>query len=76
MISVYAVSKKTLEHISDVYSHIYNLNFVGMRFFTVYGPFGRPDMAVYKFFNNISEDKQIKFIILEITLDHIHTLQM
>ena len=60
MISVYAVSKKTLEHISSVYSHIYNMNFVGMRFFTVYGPYGRPDMSIFKFFNNISKNKKIE----------------
>ena len=59
MISVYAVSKKTLEHISSVYNHIYKMNFFGMRFFTVYGPYGRPDMSIYKFFNNISKNKNI-----------------
>jgi len=60
MISVYAVSKKTLENISDVYNQIYNLNFIGMRFFTVYGPYGRPDMAVYKFFEKINKNQQIQ----------------
>lgn len=59
MISVYAVSKKTLEQISSVYNHLYNTNFIGMRFFTVYGPFGRPDMSIYKFFNNIIKNKKI-----------------
>jgi UDP-glucuronate 4-epimerase len=57
--SVYAASKKTMEFISDVYCNIYKLKFVGMRFFTVYGPYGRPDMSIYKFFNNILEDKRI-----------------
>lgn len=57
--SVYAVSKKTMEFISDVYCNIYKLKFVGMRFFTVYGPYGRPDMSIYKFFNNILENKKI-----------------
>ena len=57
--SVYAASKKTMEFISDVYCNIYKLKFVGMRFFTVYGPYGRPDMSIYKFFNNILEDKKI-----------------
>jgi UDP-glucuronate 4-epimerase len=57
--SVYAASKKTMEFISDVYSNIYKLKFIGMRFFTVYGPYGRPDMSIYKFFNNISEGKKI-----------------
>jgi UDP-glucuronate 4-epimerase len=57
--SVYAASKKTMEFISDIYCNIYKLKFVGMRFFTVYGPYGRPDMSIYKFFNNILEDKKI-----------------
>lgn len=57
--SVYAATKKTMEFISDVYCNIYKLKFVGMRFFTVYGPYGRPDMSIYKFFNNILEDKKI-----------------
>ena len=59
MISVYAVSKKTLEHLSNVYNYIYRMNFIGMRFFTVYGPYGRPDMSIFKFFNNISKNKHI-----------------
>ncbi len=58
-ISVYAVSKKTLEEISKVYCEIYKMKFVGMRFFTVYGPNGRPDMSVYKFFDRILSNKKI-----------------
>jgi UDP-glucuronate 4-epimerase len=57
--SVYAASKKTMEFISHIYSSIYKLKFIGMRFFTVYGPYGRPDMAIYKFFNNILKNKKI-----------------
>lgn len=57
--SVYAASKKTMELISDVYCNIYKLKLIGMRFFTVYGPYGRPDMSIYKFFNNILEGKKI-----------------
>ena len=60
MISVYAVSKKTLEHLSNVYNYIYKMNFVGMRFFTVYGPYGRPDMSIFKFFKNFSLNKHIE----------------
>jgi UDP-glucuronate 4-epimerase len=59
MISVYAVSKKTLEHLSNVYNYIYKMNFIGMRFFTVYGPYGRPDMSIFKFFKNMSINKHI-----------------
>ncbi len=59
MISVYAVSKKTLENLSEVYNKIYGMNFIGMRFFTVYGPYGRPDMSIFKFFNKISKNEPI-----------------
>ena len=59
MISIYAVSKKTLENISNVYRNLYSMNFVGMRFFTVYGPHGRPDMSIFKFFNNASKNRSI-----------------
>ena len=52
-ISLYAVSKKTNELIAYTYSHLYNLKTIGLRFFTVYGPWGRPDMAMYIFTKNI-----------------------
>jgi len=48
-ISVYGASKLSNEIIADVYSKNFNLNCYGLRFFTVYGPFGRPDMAYYDF---------------------------
>jgi UDP-glucuronate 4-epimerase len=57
--SVYAATKKTMEFISDIYCEIYKLKFIGMRFFTVYGPYGRPDMSIFKFFTNISKNKKI-----------------
>lgn len=54
--SLYAVSKKTNELMASAYSHLYNIPATGLRFFTVYGPMGRPDMAYFKFadkfFNN------------------------
>ena len=59
-ISVYAVSKLTMELLSNVYFNLYNLKCVGLRFFTVYGPWGRPDMAYYKFCNLIYRNKKIK----------------
>ena len=49
-----------MEHISNVYNNIYKMNFVGMRFFTVYGPYGRPDMSIFKFFKNMSLNKPIE----------------
>jgi UDP-glucuronate 4-epimerase len=48
-VSLYAATKKANELTAHVYSHLYNLPCTGLRFFTVYGPWGRPDMALYKF---------------------------
>ncbi len=47
--SIYSASKISMELISKVYAKIYNMNLIGLRFFTVYGPWGRPDMSYYKF---------------------------
>ncbi len=59
-ISVYAVSKLSMELLSHVYLHLYNLKCVGLRFFTVYGPWGRPDMAYFKFCKLIAKNKKIE----------------
>jgi len=59
-ISVYAVSKLSMELLSVVYFHLYSLKCVGLRFFTVYGPWGRPDMAYFKFSKLITENKKIE----------------
>jgi UDP-glucuronate 4-epimerase len=48
-ISLYAATKKSNELMAHAYSHLYNFPTTGLRFFTVYGPYGRPDMAYYKF---------------------------
>ncbi|NTU66717.1 MAG: NAD-dependent epimerase/dehydratase family protein [Candidatus Moranbacteria bacterium] len=58
-ISPYAATKKCTELIAHVYSHIYGLNVSGLRFFTVYGPWGRPDMALFSFTSNILDGKAI-----------------
>ena len=58
-LSFYAATKKSNEVMAHSYSHIYKLPCTGVRFFTVYGPFGRPDMALYKFTNNIIKNKLI-----------------
>lgn len=58
-ISLYAASKKANELIAHSYSHLYNLKTTGLRFFTVYGPWGRPDMAPFIFVKRISEGKPI-----------------
>ena len=58
-ISIYAASKKSNELIAYTYSHLYNLNTTGLRFFTVYGPWGRPDMALFKFVKAALEGEPI-----------------
>ncbi len=58
-LSVYAASKKSNEVMSHSYSYLYNLPTTGLRFFTVYGPWGRPDMALFKFTKAIIEGKPI-----------------
>ncbi|XOQ13605.1 MAG: Uridine diphosphate galacturonate 4-epimerase [Shouchella clausii] len=59
-VSLYAATKKSNELLAHTYSHLYNLPTTGLRFFTVYGPWGRPDMAYFSFTKNIIEGKPIK----------------
>jgi UDP-glucuronate 4-epimerase len=59
-IQLYAATKKANEVIAASYSNLYNLKTIGLRFFTVYGPWGRPDMALFKFTKNILKGKQIE----------------
>ena len=59
-ISLYAATKKSNELIAHAYSHLFNLPTTGLRFFTVYGPWGRPDMALFKFTNSILKGKKIE----------------
>ena len=59
-ISLYAATKKSNELIAHTYSHLFELPTTGLRFFTVYGPWGRPDMALYKFTDLILKNKPIK----------------
>lgn len=58
--SLYAATKKAGEEIAHTYNHIYGLSITGLRFFTVYGPWGRPDMAYYFFTQHILQRKQIE----------------
>lgn len=58
-ISPYAATKKSTELMAHVFSHLYGLPTTGLRFFTVYGPWGRPDMALFKFAKNILANKPI-----------------
>lgn len=57
---LYAATKKSNEVIAASYSKLYNINTIGLRFFTVYGPWGRPDMAPIKFAKNIIKGKPIE----------------
>lgn len=59
-ISLYAASKKSNELMAHVYAHLYALPVTGLRFFTVYGPWGRPDMAIFKFCKAILEGTPIE----------------
>ncbi len=58
-ISVYAATKKANEVLAYSYHHLYGMEIAGMRFFTVYGEYGRPDLALFKFAKNILADKPI-----------------
>ncbi|MFH0818680.1 MAG: GDP-mannose 4,6-dehydratase [Patescibacteria group bacterium] len=58
-ISIYAATKKADELMAYTYHHLYGLNCTGLRFFTVYGPWGRPDMALFKFIKLITAGKEI-----------------
>tara|TARA_B100001989_G_C24551861_1_gene475889 strand:- start:31534 stop:32556 length:1023 start_codon:yes stop_codon:yes gene_type:complete len=59
-ISLYAASKRANELIAHSYSNLYSLPCIGLRFFTVYGPWGRPDMALFLFTNSIINNKPIQ----------------
>lgn len=59
-ISLYAATKKSNELMAHAYSHLYRIPATGLRFFTVYGPWGRPDMAIYLFAKSIVEGHPIK----------------
>src|SRR3546814_9490528 len=59
-ISLYAATKKADELMSETYAHLYRLPLTGLRFFTVYGPWGRPDMALWLFTDAILRNQPIK----------------
>lgn len=59
-ISLYAATKKSDELMAYTYSHLYDIPATGLRFFTVYGPYGRPDMAYFKFANKIRKGEPIQ----------------
>ncbi|MGF2167090.1 NAD-dependent epimerase [Enterococcus casseliflavus] len=59
-VSLYAATKKSNELMAHTYSHLFHIPTTGIRFFTVYGPYGRPDMAYFSFTKSIIENKPIK----------------
>jgi UDP-glucuronate 4-epimerase len=59
-VSPYAASKKACELLAYTYHHLYNLNVTGLRFFTVYGPRGRPDMAPFKFIDRVARGMELQ----------------
>ena len=59
-VSLYAATKKSMEMMSHAYAHLYRMPLTGLRFFTVYGPWGRPDMAAFKFAKNILAGEPIQ----------------
>merc|ERR1712203_743904 len=59
-VSPYAASKKACELLAYTYHHLYQLNVTGLRFFTVYGPRGRPDMAPFKFIDRVSRGLELQ----------------
>lgn len=59
-LTFYAASKKSMELMAHSYSHLYKIPTTAFRFFTVYGPWGRPDMALFKFVKNMIENKPIE----------------
>ena len=58
-ISLYGATKKNNEILAYYYSKFFNINFIGLRFFTVYGPYGRPDLSIFKFCDRILRKKKI-----------------
>jgi len=58
-LAVYAVTKKANEGLAHAYHHLYGIETIGLRFFTVYGIWGRPDLALFKFVKNMLADKSI-----------------
>ena len=68
-ISLYAATKKSNELMAHTYSHLYKIETIGLRFFTVYGPWGRPDMAMFLFTDAIINNKPIKVFNTVISLE-------
>ncbi len=61
-VSLYAATKKSNEVLAHAYSHLFQIPTTGLRFFTVYGPWGRPDMAIFKFVDAVVAGRAIELI--------------
>ena len=73
--NIYALSKKINEEMAELYSNLYNINMIGLRFFTVYGEWGRPDMFIMKYI--IASIKKVFYLNnYEIIQEILHTLMM
>ena len=73
-LSIYAATKKSTESIAHSYSNIWKIPITMLRFFTVYGPYGRPDMALFKFTKGILENKKIDVYTVEKCIETLHIL--
>ena len=60
ILQLYAATKRSNELMAHAYSYLFSINTIGLRFFTVYGPWSRPDMSLYTFAKNIIDGKPIK----------------
>lgn len=71
-VSLYAATKKSNELLAHAYAKLYNIPSTGLRFFTVYGPAGRPDMAYFGFTDKLRAGEKSKFLIMEIVNGILH----
>ena len=73
---LYAATKKSNEVMAEAYSNLFKLKFTGLRFFSVYGPAGRPDMAIYLLQKKFLKIKKSRFSIMETMQGTLHILMM
>ena len=75
-LSIYAATKKANESMAHSYSNIWKIPITMLRFFTVYGPWRRPDMALFKFTKGIFDNKKLISIIMEKCIEILLTLMI
>lgn len=75
-VSLYAATKKSDELMAHAYSKLYNIPSTGLRFFTVYGPAGRPDMAYFGFTNKLIKGRRFRYLIMVIARGILHILMI